>query len=161
MSDGPENPNKVLPKNMKTVVALCLMGSLFSSEANVFDKKDLVGTWRLQSYTLVEDGVERPWCKNPFGLISYYSNGYMAVGINCKKSEGNDEMTSDSKDMVFYTGKFSIKQPHTVVHHVENSNDVSRIGKSLEREAILRGNRVTLTGLGVKGPVRLVWEKTK
>jgi hypothetical protein len=60
------------------------------------------------------------------------ANGYMAVGINCRKAE-NDEIIPDPKDMVFYTGTFSVRRPNTVIHHVENSSEISRIGQNLER----------------------------
>ena len=135
--------------------------AMFSLNANALEKKDLIGTWKLQSYILTEEGKEWPWCAKPFGLISYFSNGYMAVGINCHQSEEDKTVTSNNKDMVFYTGRFSLRKPNTVLHHVENSNDISRIGKSLEREASIVNDQITLTGVGVKGPVRLVWKKTK
>ena len=140
------------------VILICLL--LLCPNAHAFGRKDLVGTWELISYVLTEDGTERPWCKSPFGIISYGANGYMAVGINCRKAE-NDEITPDPKDMVFYAGKFSIRSPNTVIHHVENSSEISRIGQDLERTVDMKGDLITLSGMGVKGPVRLVWKKRK
>jgi len=139
------------------VILICL---LLCPSAHAFERKDLVGTWELVSYVLTEDGTEKPWCKSPFGTISYAANGYMAVGINCRKPE-NDQITPDPKDMVFYTGKFSVRSPNTVVHHVENSSEISRIGHDLERTLDIKGDLITLSGTGVKGPVRLVWKKRK
>lgn len=152
------NPIQICFKHFSYFIATCW---LLSSPAFALEQKKLVGTWALQSYILTDNGAEKPWCINPFGIISYFSNGHMAIGINCKKSDNEKEVTPDQKDMVFYTGKYSIKQPNIVVHHVENSSEISRIGKDLERTVEMNGDRVTLTGMGVKGPFRLVWKKRK
>ena len=48
-----------------------------------------------------------------------------------------------------------------MIHHVENSSEISRIGQNLERTVEINGDLITLTGVGVKGAVRLVWKKRK
>jgi hypothetical protein len=50
------------------VILTCL---LLCSNAHAFETKDLFGTWELVSYVLTEDGTEKPWCKSPFGIITY------------------------------------------------------------------------------------------
>ena len=138
---------------------ILLLATFWTSPSRALEAKDLVGTWRLQSYTILENQKEKPWCGHPFGIISYFSNGYMAVGINCKESSG--KIVDHPKDMVFYTGTYELKDGSTVVHHVENSSELSRISQSLERTATLSGDTVTLTGKGTKGLVKLVWKKIK
>jgi|GEM_PF-3053232 len=139
--------------------AFALAGLLGFVEAGAIHRDSLVGTWRLQSYSILKDGKEIPWCGNPFGIISYFSNGYMAVGINCKDPAG--KVVADPKDMVFYTGTYEWKDEGTLIHHVENSSELSRIGQNLERSARLTGDTVTLTGNGTKGLVKLVWKRVK
>lgn len=139
---------------------LMLICFLLVPSAHALELRSVIGTWELVSYVLTEDGRERPWCKAPFGIISYAPNGYMAVGINCRDVDAG-KVTPDPKDMVFYSGKFSIKAPSTLVHHVENSSDISRIGKDLERTVDVEKGQLILRGMGVKGPVKLVWRKRK
>ena len=125
--------------------------------AHAIDLNSVIGTWRLKSYTILENGREKPWCVNPSGLISYLNNGFMAVGINCKDEKG--QWVPDPKDMVFYTGRYELKNGNTLVHHVEHPSDLSRVSKDLERKVELKGSVITLTGQGTKGLVRLIWEK--
>ncbi len=126
------------------------------SHAAAITKKQIVGTWQLQSYTIMNGENAEPWCHEPFGIISYFSNGYMAVGINCK--DADQKLVPDPKDMVFYTGKYTLKG-NTILHHVQNSSELSRIDQTLERNAHIEGDKITLTGKGTKGLVRLVWKK--
>lgn len=137
---------------------ILLLSFLLTGSAHALKTEDLVGTWKLVSYYMIKDGQEVERCKDPFGIITYSANGYMGVGINCK-TEGNAD--PDPKNQVFYAGRYSVKKPQTVVHHVENSSDVSRIGKDLERVAELKGSEVTLSGMGVTGPVKLKWRKIR
>jgi len=140
-------------------LTLTVFFALAARTSSALQSRDLVGTWRLQSYTILEDGKEKPWCVAPFGIISYYANGYMAVGINCRDAAG--QLVANPKDMVFYTGTYDIQNGNTVVHHVENSSELSRISQHLERSAELKGDVVTLTGKGTKGLVKLVWKKIR
>jgi hypothetical protein len=135
--------------------------SMISLQAHALEEKDLVGTWRLQSCVLLKKDGDQPWCKNPFGVLNYTSSGFMAMAFNCMKPEHDKEITTDPKDMVFYMGKFSIKDNGKILHHVENSSEISRIGKALEREVKIKGDEITLTGMGVRGPVRTVWKREK
>ena len=139
--------------------SLYVLTFLFSTLCHAIETKDLIGTWRLQSYSILEGGKEKPWCDHPFGVISYFSNGYMAVGINCK--DAALKLVENPKDMVFYTGTYELKDKNTIIHHVENSSELSRISQHLERTAHLDGETVTLTGKGTKGLVKLVWKKIK
>ena len=144
---------------MKITLALITLVLATAHSAFALSQKDVVGTWRLESYTILDGAKEKPWCGNPYGIISYFSNGYMAVGINCKDEGG--AIVTDPKDMVFYTGTYEIKGDRTLLHHVENSSDVTRIGKQLERTAELKNDRITLTGMGTKGLVKLIWKKIR
>ena len=56
---------------MKSKAILILTCLLLCPNAHAFEIKDLVGTWELVSYVLTEDGTEKPWCKSPFGIITY------------------------------------------------------------------------------------------
>jgi hypothetical protein len=138
---------------------ILLITIFFTTQLHALEVKDLVGTWRLQSYSIIENKKEKPWCAHPFGIISYYSNGYMAVGINCKDDAG--KLVENPKDMVFYTGTYELKNENTVVHHVENSSELSRISQHLERTAHVEGDTITLTGKGTKGLVKLVWKRVR
>ncbi len=141
---------------LKSVILFSL---LYTVQSQALEARNLIGTWRLQSYSIIENKKEKPWCAYPFGIISYLSNGYMAVGINCKEDSG--KIVENPKDMVFYTGTYELKDENTVIHHVENSSEMSRISQNLERTAHLDGDTVTLTGKGTKGLVKLVWKKVK
>ncbi len=130
---------------------------LLSNTAFALSSRSLVGTWQLTSYTILESGGEKPWCHQPVGIISYLPNGFMAVGINCRDEKG--EWIKDPKDMVFYTGRYEIRKDGVIVHHVEHSSELSRVGQDLERTAVLEKDTLTLTGKGTKGQVKLIWKK--
>ncbi len=128
-------------------------------KALAITEKELQGTWSLVSFSKVEDGRESTWCEKPFGTLSYFAGNRMSVSINCMNPAAPDQVTGNPADMVFYSGTYSIDTGDAVIHHVQNSSDPTRIGHDHIRYAKAQGNRIELTGMGSKGPLRIIWEK--
>lgn len=152
--------------NSMTLIAALIL-SFYAASARaieVLTAKALVGTWQLMSFEIVDSvgsSKSRPWCQSPWGILTYTDQGYMSAGINCMGQSQPKNPTDDPKDMVFYAGTYEIKNDGLVLHKVSNSSDITRIGKIMERHVSLQEDILTITAVGVKGPVRLVWKRAK
>ncbi|MDB5037223.1 MAG: hypothetical protein JWQ35_751 [Bacteriovoracaceae bacterium] len=132
-----------------------------SAKSYALSQKDMIGSWELLTYEKQDDkGNWKPRCSSPDGMITYTRESTMAVGINCMKAGSSSERSDDPDEMVFYSGQYSTKE-NKVIHHVLNSSKLDWIGKDLEREVSRNGNKITLTGKGKAGIVRLSWQKIK
>ena len=112
----------------------------------------LFGAWRLLRFEREEPaGVWRAWPEGAQGLLIYAPSGYMSVALNWPPDE-------EAGDCDAYAGTFSVEGDR-VLHHVTNSVRPKRIGKTLERLAVLDGDILTLHAVNRHGRLRVVWQK--
>ncbi len=121
----------------------------------------IVGTWKLIAMDKQNEvGKWQPRCISPTGLITYTSQGYMAVGINCMMLTESKNIIPDPHDIIFYTGTYSIKN-NMIIHHVKNSVNPEFYGINVERRFMFETqDKIILSGKGKNGQiVRMEWER--
>jgi len=93
-------------------------------------KNELIGTWKLLSYIEVPiDGDDSlfPMGKNPYGILMYSSDGYMAVQVskedrqpyksNDKMMATQEEMLSSLQGYIAFCGRYRIDNSSAVVSY--------------------------------------------
>src|SRR3954469_12590999 len=100
--------------------------------ASVLKRSDLVGRWRLVSYTT---GAEYPMGRNAQGVLQYSADGKVSVHIM-----GEEGYFAYFGDYTVDEGSFA------VTHHLELCSDPKLVGVSHLRNAMLEGGRLTLSG---------------
>lgn len=111
-------------------------------------RSDLVGRWRLQSYTT---GIDFPMGRDAVGVLQYSDDGKVSVHI---MGEG----------YFAYYGDYTVDEAgSTVTHHLELCSDPKLAGVSNLRHARLDGARLTLTGSmrfeEQTREIRVVWKR--
>lgn len=120
--------------------------------------EEVVGTWKLQSFKIIDKSNNiHDWGKNAHGILIYSADGYMSVSINSDidTSEASDNL---DKHILFYAGTYEIEN-EKIIHNVMNASDPNRIGRKLIREVACDNNAITLTAHGDYGSAVLKWEK--
>lgn len=137
----------------------------------------LVGTWRLESWTIeypASGRVTQPFGAVPDGLLMYSSDGHMSATLQrpgrARLSRADPNAVSDAeKAAAFagylqYAGTWSVADGH-VVHEVELAMNPNLIGTRLVRHVALDGDRLEL---GAEEPLespgqsrrhRIVWRR--
>tara|TARA_R110002074_G_scaffold122771_1_gene257762 strand:+ start:2136 stop:2636 length:501 start_codon:yes stop_codon:yes gene_type:complete len=124
------------------------------NEADMTQANDLIGTWRMISWTrqaLKTGQVSDAMGPNPIGYIAYHADGRMMATVfrNDRLSAHDDLWTSDQKAQLFdtmlaYVARYSIEDDQ-VIHHVERAwNPNWQI--DLSRPFSLRGETLTISG---------------
>jgi hypothetical protein len=139
--------------------------------------QDLIGTWRLRSWTNVgSDGsAVDPLGEQPVGYIFYNRDGYMSVEIMAADRVpyrepdafgGTLQERSEAiSTYLSYSGPFEVVPGRdTVIHHIEVCSYPNWIGNAQVRRAALDGDLLTLstkpmTFQGVERKAELVWER--
>ncbi|RZF61392.1 lipocalin-like domain-containing protein [Sphingobacterium corticibacterium] len=98
-------------------------------------KNELVGTWRLLSYIEVPiegDDSLFPMGKNPYGILMYSPDGYMAVQVskderllyksNDKMMASQEEMVSSLQGYIAFCGKYKVDNRNAVVTYCIESS---------------------------------------
>jgi hypothetical protein len=111
-------------------------------------RSDLVGRWRLLSYTT---GADYPMGRDALGVLQYSADGKVSVHI---MGEG----------YFAYYGDYTVDEAGSaVIHHLEMCSDPKLVGVSNLRMARLEGARLTLTGSmqlrGETREIRVVWDR--
>jgi hypothetical protein len=111
-------------------------------------KSDLVGRWRLLSYTT---GTEYPMGRDAHGVLQYSADGKVSVHIM-------------GGSYFAYYGDYTVDEAGSAVtHHLELCSDPKLVGGSNLRHARLEGGRLTLTGSmridGETREIRVEWER--
>jgi hypothetical protein len=111
-------------------------------------RSDLVGRWRLLSYTT---GVTYPMGPDALGVLQYSADGKVSVHI---MGEG----------YFAYYGDYTVDEVRSAVtHHLELCSDPKLVGVSNLRDVRFEGGRLTLTGSmqfdGQTREIRVVWER--
>lgn len=116
----------------------------------------LVGRWQLVRWTgtneageSVDHGGERP-----AGLLIYLPSGQMAVQIqrDGRETFGSSEFDAGTEPLqaaayrayIAYAGRFTVPEPGTVVHHLEQALHPDQVGMEKRRQYVLDGDELTL-----------------
>ena len=134
--------------------------------------KDLIGAWRLDSWSLVyEDGRadEYPLGRDAIGFILYTGDGYVSATIS---RAGRKPMASDSAaaraeayDGCFaYAGRYEVRKG-VAFHSIEVATNPALAGVTSTRHILLDGNRLTLSGPDFSPDAprlhRIIWRRVK
>ena len=117
--------------------------------------RDLIGGWRLTSWSYVyDDGRpdEHPLGAGARGLILYTPTGQVSATI----------MRADRSECFAYAGHYEVKDG-SVFHSIEISTNVALIGLTSTRHIALAGDRLTLSGpdfaAGTGRTQKIVWSR--
>ena len=134
--------------------------------------KDLVGAWRLDSWSLIyEDGRadEYPLGRDAVGFILYTADGHMSATL---ARAGRQPMASDSSvakaeayDGCFaYAGRYEVRKG-VAYHSIEVATNPALAGVTSTRHILLDGNRLTLSGPDFSPAAprfhRIIWRRVK
>ncbi len=146
---------------------------------------DIVGTWRLQTYTRRVSGnkVSYPFGQHPRGYITYTPEGIMVTTVMPERRARGEVQHDDLADpiavrswlsvrrikrlvryvlaatrYISYSGRYTITE-HTIIHHVEVSQMPGLIHTDQERTYELQGNRLVLTAHSATVTQQFTWER--
>jgi hypothetical protein len=121
--------------------------------------KELIGSWKLVSFTLSKDGATEPWRHNVTGTLIYTDKGGMSVAMNSTVHPGDNLFDS----ILFYSGTWSSDTSKDgkvqVHHHIENATELTNIGKTLTRNVALDGDNLELSAEGTYGRASVTWKR--
>ena len=121
--------------------------------------QELIGSWKLTSFTLSKDGLTKPWREDLTGTLIYTDKGAMSVAMNSKLLPGDDLFDS----ILFYSGTWSSDSNSNgqlqVHHHIENATDLTNIGKTLTRNVALLKHDLELSAEGAYGRASVTWKR--
>ena len=118
-------------------------------------QSSLIGTWRLLSYEhRYSDGrVDLPWGEGAIGYLTYTADGHVFV---VGESRGRQPFAADRpptptaeealaavNSYQAYGGTYELREPGTVIHHIETSMVPNLIGDRL-RHYELKGERLSI-----------------
>ena len=116
---------------------------------------DLLGGWRLESWSLLHDDgrpPEFPMGPDAKGYILYIPTGQVSATI----------MRADASDCFAYAGRYEVADG-TVFHSIELSTNSALIGVRSTRYIKLEGDRLTLSGPdflpGSARTQRIIWRR--
>lgn len=131
---------------------------------------DLIGAWRLESWSLVYDdgrAPEYPLGSDAVGFIFYTNDGHvsailtragrrpLASGSTAEKAQAYDESFA-------YAGRYEVRDG-AVFHSIAVSTNPALAGFTSTRKIALDGDRLTLTGPDFLPDVprhqRIVWRR--
>jgi len=126
-------------------------GSMIDAEQPT--ASDLIGAWRLESWTLVyEDGraPEYPLGSDAKGFILYTTDGHVSATLARARRQpfatGNFAEKAQAYDDSFaYAGRYAVRDG-AVFHSIEVSTNPALAGLTSTRHIMLDGNRLTLSG---------------
>ena len=143
------------------------------------EAKDLIGTWRLRSWTNTAGDAPAvdPLGPTPIGYILYNADGYMAVEImaagRAPYREPDpfggtpQERSAAIGAYLSYSGRFEVlPEEGAVIHHIEVSSYPNWVGTAQLRLVGLDGDQLTLSTRpmalgGVEQRAELAWERVK
>jgi hypothetical protein len=139
-------------------------------------RDDILGTWRLASYTAERVGeLSNPLGHDPVGIIMYTADGYMSAQLMRRDRPAYDkaitgggtteQMAAAAGGYLCYTGPYTLDEAADVLHHhVEVSLLPNWIGGVQVRNAQLDSDMLTLSAeitsrKGVASTHVLVWRR--
>lgn len=143
----------------------------------MISKQDLVGAWRLESWTVGysdRDDFSYPYGEDPQGLLVYSDDGWMSAciarndralfadNVNYRKVPDADKGQAFSS-YFHYAGRYRVLEGD-VIHYVTHSLNPNFPGSEQLRHAELDGLTLVLSGKDQVGEVTrfhsLVWHRT-
>lgn len=112
---------------------------------------DLLGAWELCSWIvrLSDDGTERyPFGHDARGRLHYASDGIISATIARNDRAvplSSDDLRHILRNYMHYTGRFELRDG-IVYHAVDFALDPSLVGRCLQRNVMLSGDDLVLTG---------------
>lgn len=140
----------------------------------VIQAEDLLGAWRLISWSLVyEDGRpdEYPVGRGAPGVLTYTPDGRMSTVLSRADRVKATPITMADKatayeDTFAYAGSFEVR--NGVVHHViEIAHDPALVGNLVLRYGVIEDDRLTYKGsgadfsIGAKRYQKVIWQRFK
>lgn len=131
---------------------------------------DLVGAWRLVSWSLIyADGrlPEYPLGADAAGLLLYTADGHVGATLMRSQPRGGKPLTDADKARAYdngfaYAGRYDVRDG-TVLHSIEFAVDPALIGVVSTRHIDLDGDRLVLSGpdfvAGTGRTHRIVWRR--
>ena len=157
----------------KWLITATLILSAFPSTAIAQTKESLVGTWKLLSFTTVNDKgqVEDGYGPNPTGFLTYTADGRMSVVMGDSRRKmttippSGEEAAAALQTFNAYAGSYTFTDGK-VIHHLEVSWIQSLVNTDQVRSVKIEGDRLTLQGGILAGGVMygnmiIVWERLK
>jgi hypothetical protein len=132
--------------------------------------KDLIGAWRLESWSFVHDDGRLPafpMGTNAQGMIIYTAGGEVSAtlmrGGRAAKSPASDAEKAQAYGESFaYAGRYEIRDG-AVFHSIEIATDPALIGITSTRHIQLDGGRLVLSGpdftAGTGRTQRIEWRR--
>lgn len=142
----------------------------------MIEASDLVGTWRLESWTIGysdRDELTTPFGEDPEGLLLYTDDGWMSASVSRAGRElfpadaSPRELDDGQKARAFgsyfhYAGRYRV-DGGDVIHSVGQSLNPNFVGSEQLRHAELDGHTLVLSGKDQAGAVTryhsLVWHR--
>ncbi len=121
----------------------------------------LIGVWLLESFTVHrESGEAFEWPGVQSGMLIYTACGYVSVSQN-RQALANPSPEDKSRVSNFYSGVYEPDLLNSRVFHTAlQSSAPAIIGVRTERSVSIDATgRLTLSGIGLKERVTLVWRK--
>ena len=133
-------------------------------------EKDLLGAWRLQSWSFVyDDGrpQEFPLGPDAKGFILYTLDGHVSATL-MRAARTNKAPASDAEraaafaESFAYAGRYEVRDA-TVFHSIEVTTNPALVGVTSTRHITLDGDRLTLSGpdfaAGTGRTQTIVWRR--
>jgi hypothetical protein len=132
--------------------------------------KDLLGAWRLESWSFVYDHGrphEYPLGRDAEGIIIYTPGGQVSAtlmrGGRAAKAPGSEaERAAAFADSFAYAGRYEVRDA-TVFHSIDVATNPALIGVTSTRHIKLDGDRLTLSGpdfsAGTDRTQNIVWRR--
>lgn len=123
----------------------------------------LVGRWSLETYENFQPtGSSILITEAQSGSLEYTQDGRVLVSIRRDERHLKFLGLSTQLGEIEYRGKYEVDESiHTIYHHLEETNDPGRVGKTLIRQYRLTGDRLEITGRGLEGKVKLSWTRVR
>ena len=151
------------------LVAACALPLAARAQANTL-ASDLIGSWRLDSWTL---GNGMPRCSEEEGGVSgqiiYSLDGHMSAQLGCAGIDIGDVGSLSAQEVMgrlsrrhftYYGGYTLDEAAQTVTHHVLGSSSVPFVGSDQVRNFVFEGpDRLVLSPEG--SSQRLTWLRNR
>ena len=134
--------------------------------------KDLLGAWRLDSWSFVYDDLrapEFPLGLDAKGIIIYTPDGHvsatlMRAGRASKAPATDAERSTAFAESFAYAGRYEVRRS-TVFHSIDVATNPALIGVTSTRHITLEGDRLTLSGpdfaAGTGRTQKIVWQRPR
>lgn len=125
-------------------------------------KAMLVGVWSLDEFIVHrENGELFNWPGKQSGTLIYTEDGFVSVAQN-REPLPNPSKEDERRVSNFYTARYELDLENNRVFHTALQSSVRAIvGVRMEREvSLLPDGRLSLSGIGLKEKVTLIWSKT-